>query len=137
MKYGSLILEKKEFVNLKRLLRLSGIHKDAASRNSVRRLQNELESAIVSDEEDVPEDVVRFNSEVTLSSSDGWVNNFQLVSSTESNYSNKKLSVLSTMGLAVIGYAKGDIIDCEFPEGLKSLEIKEVKQIKTESNQIK
>lgn len=137
MKYGSLILEKKEFVTLKRLLSLSGNHKDAARKNSVLRLQNELESAIVSDEDEMPEDVIRFNSEVTVISSDGWENNFQLVSPTESNYSDKKLSVLTAMGLAVMGYAQGDVIDWEFPGGVKSLEVKEVKQVKTESNQIK
>ncbi|HLV38426.1 GreA/GreB family elongation factor [Xanthomarina sp.] len=137
MKYGSLILEKKEFVTLKRLLSLSGNHKDASRKNSVLRLQNELESAIVSDEEEMPEDVIRFNSEVTVISGDGWENNFQLVSPTESNYSDKKLSVLTAMGLAVMGYAQGDVIDWEFPGGAKSLEIKEVKQVKVESNQIK
>mgnify|MGYP003134145851 CR=1 FL=1 len=119
MKYGSLILEKKEFVTLKRLLNLSGNYKDASRKNSVLRLQNELESAIVSNEDEMPDDVIRFNSEVTIVSSDGWEN-----------------SVLTPMGLAVMGYAKGDVIDWEFPGGAKSLKVTEVKQIKTKSNQI-
>ncbi|MCX7550398.1 GreA/GreB family elongation factor [Xanthomarina sp. F2636L] len=135
MKYGSIILEKKEFVTLKRLLSLQGNYKEAARKNSVARLQNELESAIVSDEDEMPEDVIRFNSEVTIVSNDGWENSFQLVSPTESNFSNKKLSVLTAMGLAVMGYAQGDTIDWEFPGGAKSLTVKEVKNIKTESNQ--
>ncbi|HLV13665.1 MAG TPA: GreA/GreB family elongation factor [Xanthomarina sp.] len=136
MKYGSLILEKKEFVNLQRLLNLSGNHKDASRKNSVLRLKQELESASVYEDEEMPEDVVRFNSEVTVGSADGWENSFQLVEPSESNYSEKKISVLTAMGLAVMGYAQGDIIDWEFPGGVKSLEIKEVKQRKTESNQI-
>ncbi|MCB0388382.1 MAG: GreA/GreB family elongation factor [Winogradskyella sp.] len=136
MKYGSLILEKKEFVTLKRLLNLSGNYKDASRKNSVLRLQNELESAIVSNEDEMPDDVIRFNSEVTIVSSDGWENSFQLVSPTESNFSHKKLSVLTPMGLAVMGYAKGDVIDWEFPGGAKSLKVTEVKQVKTKSNQI-
>ena len=136
MKYGSLILEKKEFVNSQRLLNLSGNHKDASRKNSVLRLKQELESASVYEDEEMPEDVVRFNSEVTVGSADGWENSFQLVEPSESNYSEKKISVLTAMGLAVMGYAQGDIIDWEFPGGVKSLEIKEVKQRKTESNQI-
>jgi len=137
MKYGSIILEKKEFVTLKRLLNLSGDYKDAARKNSVLRLQNELETAIVSNEEEMPDDIIRINSEVTIVSSDGWENTFQLVSPTESNYSNNKISVLTPMGLAVIGYAQGDVIDWEFPGGIKSLQVKEVKYNKTESNKIK
>ncbi|GGG50512.1 GreA/GreB family elongation factor [Bizionia arctica] len=136
MKYGSIILEKKEFVTLKRLLNLSGNYKDALRKNSVLRLQNELETAIVTNEEEMPEDVIRFNSEVTIVSNDGWENSFQLVSPTESNFSNKKLSVLTPMGLAVMGYAQGDTIDWEFPGGVKSLTVKEVKRKKTESNLI-
>jgi regulator of nucleoside diphosphate kinase len=137
MKYGSIILEKKEYVTLKRLLNLSGNYKDAARKNSVLRLQSELETAIVSNEEEMPEDIIRFNSEITIVSNDGWENSFQLVSPTESNFSNKKLSVLTPMGLAVMGYAQGDVIDWEFPGGVKSLKVKKVKQIKNESNQIK
>jgi regulator of nucleoside diphosphate kinase len=136
MKYGSLILEKKEYVTLKRLLNLSGNYKDAARKNSVIRLQNELETAIVSNEDEMPEDIIRFNSEVTIVSNDGWENSFQLVSPTESNFSNKKLSVLTPMGLAVMGYAQGDVIDWEFPGGVKSLKVKEVKHNKKVSNQI-
>jgi regulator of nucleoside diphosphate kinase len=137
MKYGSIILEKKEFVTLKRLLSLSGNYKDASRKNSVLRLQNELETAIVTNDEEMPDDVIRFNSEVTIVSNDGWENSFQLVSPTESNFSNKKLSVLTPMGLAVMGYAQGDTIDWEFPGGVKSLKVKEVKHSKTENNQIK
>ena len=128
MKYGSIILEKKEYVTLKRLINLSGNYKDEARNKSVLRLQKELESAIVSDEEEIPNDIIRFNSIITIESNDGWSNTFQLVSPTESNYSDKKISVLTPMGSAVIGYAKDDVIQWEFPGGVKSLKVVEVKQ---------
>ena len=128
MKYGSIILEKKEFVTLKRLINLSWNYKEEARNKSVLRLQKELETAIVSDEEEIPNDIIRFNSIVTIESNDGWSNTFQLVSPTESNYSDKKISVLTPMGSAVIGYAKDDVIQWEFPGGVKSLKVVEVKQ---------
>ncbi|MFL0354548.1 GreA/GreB family elongation factor [Xanthomarina sp. GH4-25] len=128
MKYGSIILEKKEYVTLKRLINLSGNYKEDARKNSVLRLQKELETAIISDEEEIPKDIIRFNSVVTVESNDGWSNTFQLVSPTESNYSDKKISVLTPIGSAVVGYAEGDSIDWEFPGGIKTLKVVEVKQ---------
>ncbi|PWI31626.1 transcription elongation factor GreAB [Flavobacteriaceae bacterium LYZ1037] len=128
MKYGSIILEKKEYVTLKRLINLSGNYKEDARKNSVLRLQKELETAIISDEEEIPKDIIRFNSIVTVESNDGWSNTFQLVSPTESNYSDKKISVLTPIGSAVVGYAEGDSIDWEFPGGIKTLKVVEVKQ---------
>ncbi|MFD2824707.1 GreA/GreB family elongation factor [Lacinutrix iliipiscaria] len=129
MRYGSLVIEKKEYVALKQLLNLAESYKEPTRKQSVLRLEKELETAIISNEEEMPEDVIRFNSEVVVATADGWENSFELVSPTESNFSNKKISILTPMGLAVIGYAKGDVIDWEFPGGSKSLEIKDVKQI--------
>lgn len=128
MKYGSIVLEKKEYVTLKQLLNLSNNYKENSRKQSILRLQEELKNAIILEEKELPEDVVRFNTEVVVATKDGWENNFQLVVPTKSDFSNKKISILTPMGLAIIGYAKGDLIDWEFPGGVKSLEIKEVKQ---------
>jgi regulator of nucleoside diphosphate kinase len=128
MKYGSIILEKKEYVILKRLINLSGNYKEDSRKNSVLRLQKELETAIISEENEIPNDVIRFNSFVTIETNDGWSNTFQLVSPTESNFADKKISVLTPMGSAVIGYAENDEIQWEFPGGVKTLKVVEVKQ---------
>lgn len=128
MKYGSIVLEKKEYVTLKQLLKLSESDKESTRKSSILRLKEELKSAIILDEKELPEDIIRFNSNVVVATKDGWQNDFQLVAVAESNFSKKKISILTPMGLAIIGYAQGDIIDWEFPGGVKSLEIKEVKQ---------
>lgn len=128
MKYGSIVLEKKEYVTLKQLLNLSDSYKESTRKSSILRLKEELKSAIILDEKELPEDIIRFNSNVVVATKDGWQNDFQLVAVAESNFANKKVSILTPMGLAIIGYAQGDIIDWEFPGGVKSLEIKEVKQ---------
>ena len=72
MKYGSLILEKKEYVYLKRILNISGYTEDVETQKSVQRLIEELKSAMIVDEMDMPEDIVRFNSSVLVSSDKGW-----------------------------------------------------------------
>jgi len=132
MKYGSLIIAKKEFVILKRLINLSGNFKDAVEKRSVYKLSKELETAIIQDGDEVPDDVIRFNSEITIRANDNWKYTFKLVLPTESDVSKHKISILSPMGTAVIGYAEDDEILWEFPQGMKTIKIDNV----TQSDQI-
>lgn len=136
MKYGQLILEKKEFVTLKRLLNLSENYKIDTRKYSIKRLSEELQSAKVVDEEEFPNDVIRFNSLITVATTDdSWENTFQLVLPSESNAALKKVSILAPMGAAVMGYAKGDKIEWEFPAGIKTLTIKNVEQKHTNKSE--
>ncbi|APY11732.1 transcription elongation factor GreAB [Seonamhaeicola sp. S2-3] len=128
MKYGSIILEKTEYITLKRLLNLSESYKKHPRKYSVDRLKNELNQAIIVDEADIPKDVIRLNSVVTVTTTDGWENSFELVLPEESDYQTNKISILTPMGLAVIGYAQHDVIDWEFPGGKKSLHVESVSQ---------
>lgn len=128
MKYDSLILEKKEYVIIKRLLNLLDNYKDDTQKSSLETLSNELETAIINDDVDVPTDVVRLNSEVTISAEDGWNYTFQVVLPTDSNVAQKKVSILLPMGAAVFGYAKGDSIQWKFPKGESRITVVDVKQ---------
>jgi len=128
MKYEKLVIEKKEFLVLKQLLNIEEQQKETTVKNHILKLREELKEAIFLDEEEMHTDVVRFNSLVTVSSEDSnWKNTFQLVVPSKSNISEKKISILMPMGSAVMGYAKGDVIQWEFPGGIKSLEILDVK----------
>jgi len=134
MKHSNLVIEKKEYVILKRVLNLSGYHQDLTLQKSVGKLTKELESAKICDEEDMPADVVRFNSEITIVSEKGWNKKFQLVLPKESDVKNDKISLLTPMGAAVMGYAEGDSIIWEFPSGEQQLTIEKVKQENTPIN---
>ncbi|EGV42328.1 transcription elongation factor GreAB [Bizionia argentinensis JUB59] len=131
MKYGSLIFEKKEYVALKSLLNLSKNLKEDTRKYSVKRLEAELQKALIDDEELVPHDVIRFNSVITVATDDGWENTFELVMPNDKNHQNNKVSVLTPMGSAVMGYAQNDVIDWEFPGGIKKLRIISVVQNKS------
>jgi len=130
MKYGNLILEKKEYVFLKRLLNVTGYYKDENTKVSLKKLSGELTSAIIYDNEEMPEDVIRFNSIVTVQSGT-WETQFQLVIPTERDISSNKISILAPMGSAVMGYAEGDSVTWNFPNGTKELQINSVKQAET------
>lgn len=130
MKYERLVIEKKELLVLKKLLNIEEQQKETTVKNHILKLREELQEAIFLDEEMIHTDVVRLNSLVTVSSEDSnWKNTFQLVVPSKSNIAEKKTSILMPMGSAVIGYAKGDVIQWEFPGGIKSLRILDVKQI--------
>ncbi len=127
MKYGNLILEKKEYVFLKRLLNVSNFYKDQNTKDSLKKLSAELNNAVIYDNEEMPDDVIRFNTIITVKSGT-WETEFQLVIPTERNISANKISILAPMGSAVMGYALGDSVTWNFPNGTKELEITKVKQ---------
>ncbi|QAA82012.1 GreA/GreB family elongation factor [Aequorivita sp. H23M31] len=127
MKYGNLILEKKEYVFLKRLLNVSSYYKDQNTIASLKKLSSELNKAVIYDNDEMPDDVIRFNTIITVQSGT-WQTEFQLVIPTERDIAANKISILAPMGSAVMGYALGDSVTWNFPNGAKELEITSVKQ---------
>tara|TARA_R110000868_G_scaffold8606_3_gene44318 strand:- start:1081 stop:1500 length:420 start_codon:yes stop_codon:yes gene_type:complete len=130
MKYGGLILEKKEYVYLKRILNISGYVGDHQIQKCLTTLSEELKTANIEDEEKMPKDVIRFNSKVTVVFENGTEKIIQVVIPTDKDLSKNKISILTPMGSALIGYSKGDTILWDFPLGKQQLKIKEVIQEK-------
>ena len=107
---------------------LSGYYKDDTLRKSVKKLLGELESAQICDEANMPKDIIRFNTTITIGSENGWRRKFKLVMPNDSDVKKDKVSILTPMGAAVIGYAEGDSLIWEFPSGEKKLTIEKVEQ---------
>ncbi len=128
MKYGSLILEKKEYVYLKRILNISGYGDDASVTKSLVKLSEELQTAQIVNNDEVPEDIVRFNSVVTIASDNGWEKELQVVVPMDKNLTLNKVSVLAPMGAALLGYSKNDTIDWDFPGGAQKIRIVDVQK---------
>lgn len=128
MKYGSLILEKKEYVYLKRILNISGYGNDANVTKSLVKLSEELKTAQIVNNDEVPEDIVRFNSIVTIASENGWEKELQVVIPMDKNVALNKVSVLAPMGAALLGYSKNDTIDWDFPGGAQKIKIIDVQK---------
>ncbi|EDM44910.1 transcription elongation factor [unidentified eubacterium SCB49] len=132
MKYGSVIIEKKEYVFLKRILNISGYAADFEIQKSFKRLNEELKTAIIVDEEEMPTDVIRFNSQVLISTKNGWKKEFQIVSPALKDVKADKISILTVMGAALFGYAQGDTVEWEFPTGKNLITIEKVAQVESE-----
>ncbi|MFX1706454.1 regulator of nucleoside diphosphate kinase [Chitinophaga ginsengisegetis] len=90
------------------------------------KLREELDRATVRKGK-VPADVVQVNS--TLKFRDersGAIRSVQLVLPAASNLQLGKLSILSPIGTALLGYSTGDVIDWEVPAGKTQLHILDV-----------
>ncbi|SNR28218.1 regulator of nucleoside diphosphate kinase [Maribacter sedimenticola] len=131
MKYGSLVLEKKDFVMIQRYQQLTPYVEDYAHKDALDNLKERMATALIYDLEDMPEDIIRMYSYVNLSYESGWNQTFQLVPPHENNLENDKISVQSTLGASIIGLSEGDIITYGLPSNVKTLTIKKI----TQSNQ--
>lgn len=131
MKYGSLILEKKEYVYLKRILNITGYSSNDQTQKSIEKLLDELKTAHIVDEEEMPEDVIRFNSKVTVVSDTGWEKTMQVVIPSDRDVTQNKISVLMPMGAALFGYSNNDTLEWDFPVGKQQLKITSVTQEET------
>ncbi len=123
MKYGSLIMEKKDYLTLKRILNFHRFYEDYAHKDALEQLGDRIEKALVEDESDMPDDVVRLNSKVTVEFVHGARQTFQLVPSTRDNLKKSVISVVSTMGASLVGLAVDDHIQLGFPSDVQSLKI--------------
>ncbi|MBD0778407.1 GreA/GreB family elongation factor [Maribacter sp. ANRC-HE7] len=128
MKYGSLVFEKKDFVMIKRYVQLNHYIEDYAHKDALEALEENMSDAQIYDLEDIPEDIVRLYSIVTVRSELGWCKTFQLVLPSEKDIEKDKLSVQSTLGASVIGLSEGDCINYGLPSNIIKLKIKRVKQ---------
>lgn len=129
MKYGELIIEKKELKVLKNIMSMAHYYKDASYRASIEKLNRELSVAKIVSNKEMPEDIIRFNSMVTIQTQNNLKKTYQLVVPEKSDIKVNKISVLAPMGLALFGYAEGDDVLWQFPAGESAIKILEVKQL--------
>ncbi|MBR9855791.1 MAG: GreA/GreB family elongation factor [Algicola sp.] len=128
MKYGSLIMEKKDYVNLKRILNFHKHYEDYAHKDALEQLGERIDVALVEDEMDIPDDVVRLNSKVTVEFLNGARQTFQLVPSTKGDFKTNVISVVSSLGASLVGQAVNDSVQLGVPSDIKSFRIVGVEQ---------
>ena len=128
MKYGSLILEKKEYVYLKHILNITGYQSDYEIQKCLAKLTEELKTAQIVNEEEMPYDIIRFYSKVSVVFENGLEKTVQIVIPRDKDMNKSKISIITPMGTALIGYSTGDIVTWGFPTGKQNLQITNVIQ---------
>ena len=116
-------------VNFKRIediIRYAG-ESNEHQKNNMERLTEDLERATVVDPKDVPPDVVTLNSTLKIRDLDsGEEMVFTLVSPSNADLSQGRISLLAPVGASVVGYRSGDVVEWPVPGGLKRLKIEKV-----------
>lgn len=130
MKRERLTIAESEYHLLKDYLEKVGA-KDAVHMACYNKLKSELAVAEVITDAEMPTDVVRLNSIVDMETPAGSFAGYQVVMPKDANPNKKKLSILTPMGSALIGYATGDEVLWHFPGGEKLITIKDVRQVST------
>lgn len=128
MKYGNLILEKRDYLKLKRILNFHRYYEDYVHKDALERLKERINKALIQDEDEVPDDIVRLNSKVTVLSKDMGSQNFYLVSPSEEDIKQGNVSVISTLGAKLIGLAVDDNIQIGVPSDFTTFKITKVER---------
>ncbi len=128
MKYGGLIVEAKEYESLMQIMGMAHHLHDKTYKASVDQLLAELKSAKKVTLSNMPSDVVRFNSVVTIEIPKGGTRTVQVVLPERSNLAANRISILAPMGLALYGYAQDDEVQWQFPAGIQQIRILKVEQ---------
>ncbi len=103
---------------------LAGKHRDAAS---LKELARELSIAETVDPKAVPPDVVTMNSRVVVKDAEtGESAEYTLVFPEQADVAQGRLSVVSPIGTAILGYAKGDALTWSTPGGPRQIRIEDV-----------
>ena len=103
---------------------LAAKHRDAAS---LKELAHELASAQIVDPQDVPADVVTMNSRVVVKDVENGENSeYTLVFPEQADVAQGRLSVVSPIGTAILGYSKGDTITSQTPGGPRQIKITDI-----------
>jgi len=125
-KKEQLVVTKNDYETIMTKLK-NGIAKTLFNRQDAEELEAELKKAKLVGEDELPDDVVRLNSQVTVK--DEKANKImQLIVVTPERADIKKrmISIFSPIGTALIGYRKGKRISWQVPAGRKTFTILEV-----------
>lgn len=129
MESSNLVFEKKEYLLLKRLINLSVYVNDETSLNTLEKLSSSLEKAQINHDLDMPKNVVRINSMVTLSFMDLHVSTLQLVMPSENQSGQNKVSIVTLLGAALIGQREGTTITLKDSTRIMKFKIIKVNQV--------
>lgn len=100
---------------------------DRRDREYLDYLEKELDDAVLVPSDQMPVDFVTLNTRMRvrdLDSNDE--ESIQLVFPSDANFREGKISILTPVGTALIGYRAGDTVEWKIPSGTRRLRIEEI-----------
>lgn len=102
-------------------------HAGTLSAYTFSRLSKELEEASIVTENKAPQEVIKLNSEVELfeNTLQKWLK-IKFVLPSETDAKQNRISIFSPLGMALIGYQQGDVVEWELHGGMREFKILQV-----------
>ena len=124
-----LMLAKEDYAIIMSYVR-NGLPTITFNRQDAEELETELKNAKVVTKDKLPEDVVRLNSTVTIKEEkENKVMQLMVVTPEKADIKQKKISIMSPIGTALIGFRKGQQVKWKVPAGKKTFTIMEVQNL--------
>jgi regulator of nucleoside diphosphate kinase len=125
-KKNPVLLTKEDHSSILYYLRNQYVH-NAADRQSADALQEELKRARLLDENQLPAGLVRMGSQLKVRELEtNMLLELMIVAPDQANWKEKKISVLSPLGTALICFCRGITVKWQVPAGEKLFLIEEV-----------
>jgi regulator of nucleoside diphosphate kinase len=121
---AQVIITEVDQIRLKKLIN-DEAHQGTVTDQSIQELEQEINRAQVVSSFMVPKEVITMNSKVLLDFGDDELE-VSLVYPPEADIKSNKLSVLSPIGTAILGYKEGDFIEWKVPSGNARIHVKKV-----------
>lgn len=100
-------------------------YEDLKDNLELKDLETEINRATVTSVGQLPGNVITMNTQVVLLI-EGIEEEFTLVYPSEADILQNKISVLSPIGTAILGYCEGNVIEWNVPDGIVLIEVKKV-----------
>jgi len=98
--------------------------KNTKQGDNLRKLADELSSALLYAPTEIPPDVVTMNSTVTITNlADNRQQTITLVYPADADVASKKISIIAPIATALLGYRVGDVVEWLVPKGNISIRI--------------
>lgn len=127
MRQKTIYITDLDIKRLKELIKVAREFGDNKDEIYLEELEKELNRGKIVKSKDVPENVITMNSKILLKDLDGQEEmTYKLVFPDNANSNHNKVSILAPIGIALLGYKVGDIIELKVPAGLRRLEVKKI-----------
>ena len=121
-----LIVRKDDYEIIMNYLK-QGLGRNNFNRKDVEDLETELRRAKLVNKEELPGDIVRLNSIVTIKDEkEAKPLQVTVVTPDKSDIKQRKISIMSPIGTALIGFKKGEKVSWKVPAGKKTFTIVDV-----------
>ncbi|MDD5457836.1 MAG: nucleoside diphosphate kinase regulator [Phycisphaerae bacterium] len=122
----TLFITKYDYERLTEMLK--SLEKDnSKDQNYIEKLKNEIEKAKMVSSDKVPRDIVTMNSRFMIEDLKTHEElSYQIVFPSDIDLDAGKISVLSPIGTALLGYKVGDIIEWQVPKGKRKFKVKKM-----------